>query len=647
MRGSHDASDNLRTAGLSCSMGPYFDSLPPDALAAILGLVSGQDVAALSCTCRGLRAAGEDGEVWRVLLQRAFPASRLSASRLADWKHAFLLEANDIVGDLHCCHTKASYQEAVLGLPVRFTVNPRTGVVDYIEADMDLLSLEAVQAGVTKTTANDAFDALLPLYIDADHFQRALPAYPALLRKLAPEQVGRGGKAPPPQAWLEVLPKMMNTTLVLLCDKGLGLSERALHTYCSLHRLLLALIEHYDLFEAAHQRLDAFLSRPANRVKSACPSLGVLVPLLSVSSKHTWPTAARAIVGESFDRHILWMCQKNPGLAETLAKNPKAGGVDEELLTKGFEGASVSLRLLAFHVVFLRQVARPPGTTLDQVMDSYDALYGRPGAALQRRFKASIRQILEMPNWGAFFATCGLPVVNKAEMTAWLRTSWANSLRKGYHKKDTDFSRVQARGVSKILLKGQQYSAPKNIKRIQVTAHWNYSRATGGYIKWLDTSCLLFNPGQRFTEAVDWEHTISAATQHRGAITHSGMMDNQDDCSGSQIFDIDLSRLGPQIHEMFIAGSAWTDMLIDIRQPFLSIVDPDTKMALCEYHLEDQSRADLRHHKSVILCRVARGAAPGQWQVTAVGMLSQGMALRGRYQPMVDSIAAWTAAQRC
>jgi hypothetical protein len=37
-------------------------------------------------------------------------------------------------------------------------------------------------------------------------------------------------------------------------------------------------------------------------------------------------------------------------------------------------------------------------------------------------------------------------------------------LGQGYHKKDMDFSSVQASGVSRILLKGQSYSTPPGTK---------------------------------------------------------------------------------------------------------------------------------------------------------------------------------------
>lgn len=45
-----------------------------------------RDVATLGATCRALRAACSDGEAWRALLRRAFPASPLVCADLADYQ---------------------------------------------------------------------------------------------------------------------------------------------------------------------------------------------------------------------------------------------------------------------------------------------------------------------------------------------------------------------------------------------------------------------------------------------------------------------------------------------------------------------------------------------------------------------------------
>lgn len=39
------------------------------------------------------------------------------------------------------------------------------------------------------------------------------------------------------------------------------------------------------------------------------PDLGALFPLLGVSSDHKWAQIIRPLVGELFDRNILWICK--------------------------------------------------------------------------------------------------------------------------------------------------------------------------------------------------------------------------------------------------------------------------------------------------------------------------------------------------
>lgn len=85
------------------------------------------------------------------------------------------------------------------------------------------------------------------------------------------------------QAWLDILPKMMNTAVVLLCDRGQACTERALITYAALHRLFLALCQRHDLFDAARSRVQKFAASEAHRVKVA-PAVLLCVPLIPTLS---------------------------------------------------------------------------------------------------------------------------------------------------------------------------------------------------------------------------------------------------------------------------------------------------------------------------------------------------------------------------
>lgn len=64
---------------------------------------------------------------------------------------------------------------------------------------------------------------------------------------------------------------------VLLSDEGVAASERALNTYCALHRLLIALVDKYNLQDAVENRLAAFIESPNARHKVILPTLYMIV----------------------------------------------------------------------------------------------------------------------------------------------------------------------------------------------------------------------------------------------------------------------------------------------------------------------------------------------------------------------------------
>lgn len=130
-----------------------------------------------------------------------------------------------------------------------FTINPKTREVDHIMPDFEgLLSCEAYAAGVAVTPSNAKIDALLPIFIDDEHFSRARPFLANFLRRLG----GRG-------SWLDVLPKLLNTCVVLLADKGIPASKKVLNTFAYVYRLYLAIAKRDNLVPVIERRIAAFL----------------------------------------------------------------------------------------------------------------------------------------------------------------------------------------------------------------------------------------------------------------------------------------------------------------------------------------------------------------------------------------------------
>ena len=72
-----------------------------------------QELVRLGSACKGLLAACSEGELWQAMMKRDYPASQITASRACDWKHAYMLQSNNIVGELQCYYSKASFEDEV------------------------------------------------------------------------------------------------------------------------------------------------------------------------------------------------------------------------------------------------------------------------------------------------------------------------------------------------------------------------------------------------------------------------------------------------------------------------------------------------------------------------------------------------------
>lgn len=67
----------------------------------------------LGSTCKSLRASCGEGEVWRLLLARDYAGTQVTATHSSNWKHAYLLQSHNVVGELQCFFTKATHEEEV------------------------------------------------------------------------------------------------------------------------------------------------------------------------------------------------------------------------------------------------------------------------------------------------------------------------------------------------------------------------------------------------------------------------------------------------------------------------------------------------------------------------------------------------------
>jgi stress response protein SCP2 len=561
-----------------------------------------------------------------------------------------MLEQGNVLGSLICFHTKLTFTEDVIGFPCMFTTNPKTKRVDYAMPCFDVMSASAFyDEGLRKSADNDSIDTLIPLYITDEHFSRALPYIERAAVVLCPHL----GNHFRPEMVLHFMPVLLSTVVVLISDKGVTASEKAIDAYCALHRLFLALIDHYRLHSSVESTVARFIAQPMMRAKSECPSLGNFVSLISVctSDRTSWTSALPAIMTEAFNRAILWICQKDPCLVSTLQAAHRTDA-DPELLSAVFASQTVMLRLWMVHATFVGLIARPRGVGQDQVKYDYDSLYGMPSAPVKTLFQRRIGELLQVQSWADWFRLVGLEPMTPHAMTAVLRQSWSNSLKLGYHKKGMDFQAVHRSGVSRLLMKGESYSAPANMQRLKLNERWRW--ATAGHVQFLDASALVFDQQGRCVKTVDYRRTqwtvpgkgtTQLIKRKDGVfellpvagcvpVQHSGDVLDHEQALGTHPIDLDLRLVPETVQCIYITVSAFAEaVLSDIRLPFVEVCDEATGTVLCEYHMEDRSK--LAKSKSIIMCCIARSGP--RWTVRAIGKVGQGSA--SDYGPLIEACA--------
>eukprot|EP00457_Paulinella_chromatophora_P002192 gb/GEZN01002196.1/.p1 GENE.gb/GEZN01002196.1/~~gb/GEZN01002196.1/.p1 ORF type:complete len:744 (+),score=104.01 gb/GEZN01002196.1/:70-2301(+) len=585
-------------------------------------------VYALAQTSHKFKALANEGTFWRDIFQRTYKLSELSPGSLQEWKTAFLIERKQVAKTRFSCFvTKQSFFDDVMGLPITYTMNPKTGRADYILAHTVLLSESAFEKGTRFTPSNESFSLFLPLFFSPVHFARALPAIERCLVKLSPDFNTRKFN---PLMVVEVLPKIMNTFIVLLADKGVAASQASFQGYVWIHRLFIELVREYGLDAEVERRLTQFVAAEKNRTKQTCPSLGNLLPLLSVSEKFQWRDVAPAYLQESMDRSVLWIAKAHPDYVSIDRK------FDQLRPDWAFDGAKVSLRLCLIHVLFLRRFCQ--GSSLVVMAARYDQFFGGLNEAGEEdknksasplvpvsRLQAEAKAILEIDCWPKYYYMAGLKCPKKSTFITMSRIAVQRSMRKQYHQRGMDLSRVHASGTSSILNKGESYHIKNSVdmKKLCFTDRWEFKGPT----KFLDSTILAYSADKKLLHTVDFQQTDAPG------ITHSGDMIGFE--TGLHVVKIELANLSRNVRTLVFVLSAYRSaVLTDILQPAVSFEDETSGAMLCEYKHHMQNTGKL---KAIVMCKLERTADAG-WRVQAIGELSHGDA--SNYGPIQRTVAA-------
>merc|ERR1712137_577075 len=120
-----------------------FSFLPMSVIRHLFRFLDVQSLISASYCCRVFYEASTDYALWEDICERYLGSrSYVQGSRVTG-KMAIAREVFTVRSQLFCFHTRKTFQEDSLGIPISFERNPRTRKIQYINTTLDLLSREA------------------------------------------------------------------------------------------------------------------------------------------------------------------------------------------------------------------------------------------------------------------------------------------------------------------------------------------------------------------------------------------------------------------------------------------------------------------------------------------------------------------------
>ena len=282
----------------------------------------------------------------------------------------------------------------------------------------------------------------------------------------------------PRSSAMQVLPRLINLTVVGLNNGELHGSEHLLLGLTQLFRVLLQVVlENSALRDDCDARVRSFVGGATS--KEDVPDIGEFLVALALAPSFDWRDVIPLYLRESSVRHVKWAARKHPELGQTIERTrevaaTKSGvcGYDERGKAKWRKGrpaytvsipvgqyrgeaatadalfveSRTSRGLLCFQKFFLERVARPTKgslgeegdgggalASLEEVAAALDARLGRPMEGEAIALQQAWRRIKAISSWDAFYLELGLPIPTASELSDMHTAAARTSHERGYH----------------------------------------------------------------------------------------------------------------------------------------------------------------------------------------------------------------------
>jgi tellurium resistance protein TerZ len=148
----------------------------------------------------------------------------------------------------------------------------------------------------------------------------------------------------------------------------------------------------------------------------------------------------------------------------------------------------------------------------------------------------------------------------------------------------------------------------------------------------LDVSCVLFDGQQHVLETVFFGNLESSGPHSApGAVKHSGDNLTGEGDGDDEIINVDFSRLGPSVCQLFFTINIYTR-----GRSFQQVANPYCRVLMgrdevCKYRLRETPP----NTNGLVICRLFRSHAGGSWSFQALGLPSRGSMWRDSVPDML------------